>query len=256
VVAVFLAGFTELFIIASNLGARHRAEALLSAIQHIKLGQSHDDLQWLLKQYHATRSGPSSSTAASLFSPAQHPVPNPDAQKPNTEPQLQDTYLIDVFPRTVNKIAAFPVLWHLGVQPWAVEVRLDMEEGRLHSLTYSAGFGTISSGARKELIAIARLRDHPSSVPYADYTVGYDIGPSFIAPRATARFRFGAVITSNATNDQRNSAFNFNLACFSTIRGCSALCETLPDVWKEGVQRSLRNEIALPADELENPICH
>ena len=69
-VAVLFLGFIQLSIIASNLAARHRAEALLSAIQHVKLGQSREDLQWLLKQYHATRSGASSSMAASLFSPS------------------------------------------------------------------------------------------------------------------------------------------------------------------------------------------
>ena len=125
----------------------------------------------------------------------------------------------------------------------------------MSSLSYSAGFGTVSAGAPKELAAMARVRDYPGLVPGPDYNIGYDLRPSSIMPHASGLFRLGAVITPKATEQQRNSAFDFDLSCFSTLHGCRSLCEVMPNVWKEAIQRSLKKEITLPAEELENPAC-
>jgi len=128
----------EFLIFASNLRTRHRAEALLTAVRHLRLGQPRSELQWLLSEYDAAAaesSAPPAPSLKGLFTIPPSPAPKtpavPYPEGANVPLHSQETYFIYAFPRAVNKIAsASLLLWKLGVVPWAVEVRLELEEGK------------------------------------------------------------------------------------------------------------------------------
>jgi hypothetical protein len=253
----------ELSIFSINLSARHRAEALLTSIRHLRVGESRSEVQWLLSEYNATASGftRTEPRLEGLFSVPPPLAPRtPAAQRANgahVDTQPEQTYFIYVFPQTVNRIGSYSsVFWAIGVAPWAVEVRLQFEADKLNSVTYSLGFGTASLGRPKELVAVVRLRSNSGSSENPSYRIGYDMRPSSILPNAGGQFRLGAVIAPDATEEQRISAFDFNLSCLSTVHGCRALCEVIPKVWKEAIEQSDKKEIILPIDKLDAPVCH
>jgi len=143
-----------------------------------------------------------------------------------------------------------------GVKPSAVAVNLRYRGKKLTYLDY--GFATPVLQASSQvtyLTAEARIEEVDSRYGLRpNYYVGYSLRPSSIAG-TTSEGRFGAVITSRATDEERNAAFKFDLSCLSSLRGCQVVCEIMPSAWNEAVQRSLKKEISLPDEWLENPRC-
>ena len=260
---ILIALCTELAIFSINLRTRHRAEALLSSIRHLRIGESRSEVQRLLSEYDPTAAGflRTEPRLEGLFAVPSLPAPRTTAGQPaegaNFDAQAEQTYFIYVFPQTVNRIGSSSrVFWAIGAAPWAVEVRLEFEADKLNSLTYSLGFGAASLGPPKELVAVARLRRNSGISENPSARIRYDMHPSSIMPNASGQFRLGAVIAPDATEEQRNSAFDFDLSCLSTVHGCRAICEVIPKVWKEAVERSGKKEIILPMNELDDSVCH
>ena len=112
-----------------------------------------------------------------------------------------------------------------------------------------------ASAAPRELSAEVRVQEDGGFVPYRDYSIGFDMRPTSIVANGDGQYRLVAIITSKATDEERDAAYNFDLSCLSSLQGCRALCEIMPSVWNEAIRRSRNNEISLPKDELENPRC-
>jgi hypothetical protein len=145
-----------------------------------------------------------------------------------------------------------------GLRPSAVVADLRYRNERLSYLSYSFDtLGLTSSGRPRELLAEVRFQDHTNFEQHESYHVGMDLSlvHSLYGKQGDGKLRLVAIVTPQATGEERNSAFDFDLSCISTFRGCRAACEVMPSVWKEALRRSQNKEISLPQEELENPVC-
>ena len=225
----------ELVLHMANLRTRNQAESLLAAIGHLRPGESTlDDTRQIRIDFRARK--------------------NPDAY---IGAAAEQSYTIGVSNDIVNRIGfKYPRLWPLGVKPSAVAVNLRYRDKKLTYLDY--GFATPVLQASSQptyLTAEARIEEVDSRYGLRpNYYVGYSLRPSSIAG-TTSEGRFGAFITSRATDEERNAAFKFDLSCLSSLRGCQVVCEIMPAAWNEAVQRSLKKEISLPDEWLESPRC-
>jgi hypothetical protein len=123
-------------------------------------------------------------------------------------------------------------------------------EEKLNSLRYSFGTYVLAASARpKELLAQARFQENSGFEENRNYHIGVGQGPG------PDTFGLAAIITPEATDEERKAAFTFDLSCMSSFRGCQSPCEIMPAVWKEAIRRSLRNEILLPQEALADPRC-
>src|ERR1700727_695101 len=64
-----------------------------------------------------------------------------------------------------------------------------------------------------------------------------------------------AVATTDATAEQRQRAFDFDLSCLMRFGGCRSRCELMPSAWADYVRRAKENGWNIPAGELANPKC-
>jgi hypothetical protein len=157
----------------------------------------------------------------------------------------------------VNAIGfKYPVLWRFGVKSSAVGVNLRYRDRKLTYLDYAFGTPVFkASSPPTYLIAEARIEEQDSRFGLRpNYYVDYRLRPSSIAG-TTSEDRFEAIITSRATDEERHAAFDFDLSCMSSLRGCQALCKIMPSVWREAVSKYRNKEISLPQEELENSMC-
>jgi hypothetical protein len=225
----------ELVLYMANLSTRHQAESLLTAVGHLRLGESTlTDTRRVRLDYKARK--------------------NPDAYIGSI---AQQSYTIGVSNDIVNIIGfKYPVLWRFGVKPSAATVNLRYRGEKLTYLDYAFGTPVLKAPSQPTyLIAAATIEEQDDRYgPRPNYYVGYSMRPSSIAG-TTSEFRFGAVITPKATDGERNAAFDFDLSCLSSLGGCQALCEIMPSVWREALRRYKNKEISLPEQELENPRC-
>jgi hypothetical protein len=155
----------------------------------------------------------------------------------------------------VGRLSFRELMLQVGVKPWAVTVDLRYREEKLIFLRYLLGTPVLTAfGEPIELVAETSVRGDGSLEQYRNYVVGYFMRPSSIATKAS-ELRFGAVLTPKATRDERDAAFDFDLSCLSTLRGCQAACEIMPSVWREAKRRNENKEISLPDELLENSRC-
>jgi hypothetical protein len=232
--SLLAAALTETIIYVENTRARNRAEDLLVAVRQLRVGEStFSDTKDLRIQFHARKI---------FVSPVSGSLPQQGFQ-----------IFISNFPLN-NLKRRVPSLWRLGLRPWAVEVDLRYQEEKLIYLSYVVDTPVIGrSGEPLELIAGATVGQRTSQEG-GDFNVGYRMHPSSFAPHAH-EIRFGGSLTPTATQQERDAAFDFNLSCLSSVRGCQALCEIMPSVWREALRMYNNKEMSLPAEELENPKC-
>jgi hypothetical protein len=168
----------------------------------------------------------------------------------------EEHYVVAVVNRSLNRSAAHPLLWRLGLRPTAATVDLLFKNDKLASVRYE--LQTVSSavnfGARTEIDVVLQLKNGITSATDPSYYVGYGVRPSIFVPQAK-QFGLGAILTPTATNNNRKDALDLDFSCLSAFRGCRAPCQLLPAVWTELKRRSSRNEIDLPAEILEDPSC-
>jgi len=232
---LIMTGGTMLLSYAANIRTQHRADELLKIVRQWRLNETtFSDTQPVRISYKA-RKDPSGSVTGS---------------------PSEQTYNIvignDVLEATRIK---YPKVWRFGFKPSGVLVVLRYRDEKLSYVSYS--FGTpvrVGSGAIVELVGETRVQQDSRSGINGNYSVGYYLRPSPIVANAS-ELGLAATITPRATDEEYNAAFNLDLSCVSTIRGCQALCQIMPSVWREAHRRYQNKEISLPQEELENPIC-
>jgi hypothetical protein len=232
---VLAATLAEIGMFIANVRTRRKAETLLFAIRQLRLGESTlSSTQKLRIDY-----------GASI---------NDNAAITGSAPE--QLYTITLSNGTLSAASfTFPRLWRLGLKPWAVRVELRYREEKLVFLRYLVGTPVLTaSGEPIELVAETSVRADRSLEQHRNYGVGYFMRPSSIATKAS-ELHFGAVLTPEATQDERDTAFDFDLSCLSTFRGCQAACEIMPSVWREAKRRNENKEISLPDELLENARC-
>ena len=66
---------------------------------------------------------------------------------------------------------------------------------------------------------------------------------------------FEAALTSGATPEQHQHAFDFDLSCLARFSGCREACELMPSAWLEYQKKARREGLTPPSDELNDPHC-
>ena len=127
----------------------------------------------------------------------------------------------------------FPGLWRFGLRPSGVEVEFRYQEQKLVSAVYMVDTPVFTSyGEPVELVAGTEVGEGRGVEPQENFRPVYRIRPSLLVGKAY-EVRLGSLLGSGATKEERSAAFDFDLSCISTFRGCEAFCQIMPSVWRE-----------------------
>jgi hypothetical protein len=229
---VFLA---EATFYIENMRVRRRGEELLGAIRHLQVGES------TLSSTEALRT---------QFGAQKLVVSRTSGLPPEQRFQiLLSNYLLN------NLRLRFPNLWAFGLRPAAVELELRYEDQKLTELIYMVHTPVITdSGGPIELVASMAIAASQGIDAPPNSGLLYRVQPSSLMAKAR-ELRIGEVLTRSAPQEDRAAAFDFDLHCVSSFRGCYAFCQILPSVWREALRRYENKQISLPKEVLENSGC-
>jgi hypothetical protein len=223
---------TELGIYAENVRIRRKAETLLSTVRRLRVGE-------------ATLS--STASIRTDFG-ARKLIVAPVSGSP---PEQRYQIIVSDFSLNNSKLK-FPSLWRFGLRPSAVEVELRYQDEKLTSFSYLLHTALLTSlGQPTELVAGTAVGGGGGIEQHRSSTVVYDRRPSSLIPRAN-EVRFGSLLTSGATQEERDVAFHFALSCISSFHGCQSFCQMMPLVWREALQKNETKEISLPQYVIES----
>lgn len=229
------AGLAELGIYILKLGVRREAESLLAEIKRWRLGETTwSQTQEFRVRYMARRTSNSGVTG--------------------TPPE--ESYAIQVSSAALNSLAFhYPTVWRLGVRPSGALVEFSYRDQKLSSVRYTFYSATSASSVKPtQLVAAVTEIDESPATEQPTFHIGYGERPSPFEPKGQEH-GLGAVITTRVKPAERDAAFDFDLSCLSSVRGCQLLCKMMPSVWREAVSRAATDELFLPKEELENPKC-
>lgn len=219
-----------------NIRTRRKAEALLAAVRQLRVGEStFSNTQSMLTEFGAGRWVVS-------------PVSGGGAPESRYGIFIANSWLCKLELK-------FPSFWRFGLRPAWIEAEFNYKEELLTSVTYRLNTPAFTSSSEPmELDAVAFLGGESDLEPRRSFNVFYRIWPSFMVPRAD-RITFGVGLSPSATESERDAGFDFDLSCISSFRGCSAFCQIMPSVWREGWRRYESKEMSLPKEILEDPTC-
>lgn len=229
------AALAALGIHVENIRTRRKAESLLSAVRQLRVGEStFSSTQNILTDFGAKRWA---------FSPISGLPP-------------ERRYGIFVGNSLLCKLELrLPSLWRFGLRPAWVEVEFNYKEELLTSVSYTLDTPSFTSSSEPvELVAVAFLGGDSDLEPHRSFNVFYRLRPSFMVPRAF-QISFGVGLPPSATKSERDAGFDFDLSCISSLGGCSAFCQIMPSVWREGWRRYENKELSLPKEVLGDPNC-
>jgi hypothetical protein len=231
---LLMAALAELSIYVENVRTRQRAAALLSATRELRLGEStFSTTQNIRIDFGAIR----------------------EVVAPVSGVPVEQRYQILVSTFYLNNLKyKFPSLWQFGLRPSVVEVELRYKEEKLIYLSYLLSAPVLTSnGQPKELVGES-VEEGDGREPERDFILGYRIVPSSVVAHGL-QVRFGGLLTSRATEDERDAAFDFDLSCISSLRGCRAFCQMMPSVGREAKRRYENKEQSFPKEVLEDSAC-
>jgi len=214
-------------ICVANFHTRSRAELLLADLRTIQVGRSTtQNVEAVVRLFPVEPTGGSSSDC----------------------PGADRSYAIRVADDTVNRLGfSLPALQRLGVRPWGAVALILLDHGRLCSAEYSVG---ASTGVDDQ-----ELRASTTIGSAGDPLLGgrpYNVSASLVRGHLHL---FRVVVAPSATEEQRRHAFDFDLSCVSSFRGCRAVCELMPSAWLDYLEERRANGWPMPPEEAQDPRC-
>jgi hypothetical protein len=222
----------KLALYITNLRTRHRAESLLIAVEHLRLGQStFTDTQPLRFEYNAGK--------------------NPDA---HIGAVAEQSYSINVSSDILKTLGLkYPGFMRFGVRPSAIQVNLHYRAEKLSYVSYTFYSAALSASGRPRILSaeirLQELDNSPFQI-FAGRRNMWTFGEQGENDQVLA-----VALTPKATIEEHKVAFGFDLSCMSTLRGCEALCEMMPSVWREALRRNANKQLLLPQELLQDPRC-
>lgn len=221
----------------------HRAQQLLLAVQTLEPGKTTvEDIQKLVKHF-----GGAEYDARGYYTDEN------GNRKPLYDPCSGDgsttSYSINVNPplALVRAVMAFPALQKLGLHPWMVAVGIQHKDGRVtcyseRILFYRRDEHVIEGNAE------VRKRNPQSLIEEEPYKAD-----SFVARHSIHQTRVD--VLTEAPEGQRRRAFQMQLACVVSPRGCDFPCQILPLGWLDSVRDRQAHGRVLPegADDSRCP---
>jgi hypothetical protein len=167
---------------------------------------------------------------------------NTETAQPPSSTSSDNVWIANAF---LNRLGTrFPALRRFGLEPWGLSATFQIDQGKVRSFEYSLSL--LRSGEWKELhVGVSAPPANPE-VNHASYFPRYSTG-KFI--------EFTSIVYPDATQAERQRAFDFDLSCLTRFSGCSRACQLIPSAWKEFAKRAHDEGLHLPDDELADPRC-
>lgn len=140
----------------------------------------------------------------------------------------------------------FPWLRPFSNRWWVAEALFAFENGHLCFVSYDVR--TYLAPRSRYNLWVSAAAHSNSLVPDAD-AYGVSVGPK----RNLEYFR--TEVWANATPDQREHAFDFDLSCLTSWGGCRAGCELMPSAWRNYQQEAHERGWPLPPEETGDSRC-
>jgi len=217
-----------------NLRASRKAESLLRDVREMLVGTTtREEVNRIANRYGGGAVGHhNGSVPCESFIPRWEP------------------YRIEIESTVLNRIGLLDRLHDtrfriFGATQWKVYASFGIDEaGRLSCVEYSVYSDPLDRDS-------LRLRAN-ESLPYsaADHDT-YGVGGRNVHYVQL----LVASVTTRATTEQRQRAFDLELRCLAHIGGCRAACEVMPSAWLDYQRQALQEGFALPRDELDDPRC-
>lgn len=218
--------------VEGNSRAQEQAQALLRDVRALRVGESTEgDVQRIVQRYGGETSG-------YLF-----------AGCPNSDKKHALAILSGgVKGHTGSIIMLRTVLLQLfGYPLWEVSADFTMDHGHLCSAHYHLSTSPVGGPLSSSLSLFVNY-DALLSIP--------DDSPYYISVRHIENStEYWVRLTSNATDDQKRHAFDFDLSCLNRFGGCQTGCEIMPSVWLDYQEQARAQGSPLPDDEKNNPRC-
>ena len=235
----------QVALFAANLRTRRRGESLLVSLRKLHVGTSTlEDAQPILVTYNAEKIPPSSDCASG------------DA-----------AFGILVSNDTINRFGErHPILLKAGVRPWGVTATLTFKGGRLCEFRYSPSALLLGSQYPLRISSLTNPRlieiEGQTSVEAPESNENYQIRSfqNLLRGSRESGVHLGlrAVITPNATPSDFQRALTFDLSCFTSLRGCRTLCQIMPLLLQDAIQKDRAQGLPIPEvieKEGEFPSC-
>ena len=204
-----------------NLRTERRAEALLSDARALELGKSTDaDVQGILARY-----GESEGHASGFC-----------------DPLHETSRMVDISDSYLNLMGGKDrALRPFGNRFWHVSVFFVTNRGYLCALLYRLR-AALPDGRREVAVDVSYV-ESSSHLAYAGepYAISNYIFKNDLWTRIT--------ITPEASEEQREHAFDFDLSCFTGHAGCRAGCEIVPAAWIDYQKNAYLNGMAIGPEE-------
>jgi hypothetical protein len=159
-------------------------------------------------------------------------------------------YSIRIAPDYLNRVGlTVPWLTRVGLKPWGAVALAGVKQGTVCYEEYS--IGTIGNYNQQLRGSVANTLSSNHSQPGGD-EVGYDVRFGVVR---TYTYTLAVNITKRATEAEREHAFDFDLSCLTSFRGCRAVCELMPSAWLDYQREAHENGWTTPPEELNDPRC-
>jgi hypothetical protein len=225
------AALAALGIHIASVRNRLKAEALLSAIRLLRVGES-------------------------TLSTTQKLRIDFGARRAVSSPAEQSYQIIASNFSLENLKDRFPRIWRFGLRPSVFDVDLRYRGEKLIFVRYSIGSAVFtSSGKIEDLLAETIVEEDRGSEQQPTFRAAYRTRPALGGWANETQVLFGGLLTSKATPEEREAGFDFDLSCMSSFGGCQRFCELMPSVWRAAMREHQNKEISLPPELLGDPKC-
>ncbi|MGH9735642.1 MAG: hypothetical protein ACRD8A_13760 [Candidatus Acidiferrales bacterium] len=198
---LILIGLGACLVYVVNLRTERRAEALLRDVRALQPGKSTEaDAQRILARY-----GESEGHASGFC-----------------DPLHETSHMVDISNSYLNLIGGKArILRPFGNQFWHVSVFLVTNRGYVCAVLYRVR-AALPHGVREVAVDVHYV-ESSSSAAGEQYALSNYIYKDLLWTRIT--------VTTEATEEERKHAFDFDLSCLAGHVGCQAGCEITPSSW-------------------------
>jgi len=215
-----------------NSHAQEQAQALLRDVRALRIGEStEEDVRRIIQRHGGEASG-------YLF-----------AGCPNGDRKHALSILSGGLKGHTGSVTLFrTVLLQLSGYPlWRVDANFTMDHGQLCSVHYHLSTSPVRGALSSSLNLFANYHTR-FSIP--------DDSPYYVSVKHVENStEYWVKVTSDATDEQKQRAFDFDLSCLGRSGGCLSGCEVMPSAWLDYQEKARAQGLPLPEDEKNNPNC-
>lgn len=148
-------------------------------------------------------------------------------------------YAIRIAPDMINRaVLAVPQLQRLGFHSWGVVSTIDVKDDVVCCFEQDVGFQRPDG---HEIEAEAQMVPAQLRPEDGKYSVRSQLIRNYI-------HSLNASVLPSASNEEKSRAFDVNLTCLTSFRGCFYSCQLAPAVWEDLSRIYNRNKWALEGE--------